>query len=107
MAGRQLSEFLARFGMLFQHGCQFGGHGNIARCGVELERYADYVTRIAAAACFAERGVDLQAITGMCFGLGCVRFLGAAVGCLLLWSCLIRASAMSAGTSTCRIIQIL
>lgn len=48
MAGRQAIEFLASLGMLFQYGCQFGPHGNIARCGVKLECYADHVASVSA-----------------------------------------------------------
>jgi len=62
MAGRQLVEFLAGFGMLFEHGRQLGGHGNIARRGVELECYADYVADVGAA-CLTECRVDLQSVT--------------------------------------------
>jgi hypothetical protein len=62
MSGRQLFEFFACFGMLFEHGRQLGGHGNIARRGVELQRYTDHVARVGAA-CLAQRGVNLQAET--------------------------------------------
>jgi len=62
MSGRQLFEFFACLGMLYEHGRQLGGHGNIARRGVELQRYTDHVARVGAA-CLAQRGVNLQAET--------------------------------------------
>src|ERR1700730_12001701 len=62
MTGRQLVEFLAGFGILFQCGCEFGGRGKVPRFGIELERYADQVAGIAAATGFAQRGINLQTV---------------------------------------------
>lgn len=58
MTGRQLIEFFAGSGMAFQYGCEFSGHGNIARRRVEMQRYTDHVARVGAA-CLAQRGVNL------------------------------------------------
>ena len=70
MAGRQLLEFFTGFGMLFQSGGEFGGHGDVARLGVELERYADHVAGIRTA-CFTQRGIDLQTVTAGAGGYQC------------------------------------
>ena len=61
MAGRQSLEFFTGFGMAFQYSSEFSRHGNIARCGIELQRYADQVARIRAA-CFTQRCIDLQTV---------------------------------------------
>ena len=58
MAGRQAIEFLAGSRMALQLGYELSGHGNIARRGVELQRYTDHVARVGAA-CLAQRGVNL------------------------------------------------